>query len=429
MTDDTTTIPVKKEKNGVVTCTVSFEEDKVKKSEEAALIKLGKDVKLDGFRPGNAPAEAVKEKVNPDKLIDETIRGLLPEVLEKIVMGNGLHPIIPPKVDIKNMKPMTLEITFFEKPEVKVKGGSKISVKAKEETVDEKEVDRLIKYILQQHQKSADKTEPAEEGDRITMDFTGETLDGKEVPELKTEGHQAVIGSKTLLPGFEDELKGLKTGDKKDFTLTFPEKHQKEELRGKPVGFHVNIIKVENLEVPELTDDFVKANMQAESVEKFKDDVKKSMLLQQKDTGKKQEEEKALDEIRKATVVDLAPELIDDELKALMDDLQKQLQKENMSFEDWMKRVGKTQEEALKDLQEQAKNRLTMRLGLAQLVEDRKIEVSDEEMKNHIDLMMNHIPEEQKKDAAKMYGKGQQGYEQFKWQKKVEKLLSEIIQN
>ena len=415
-------------KGGAASCTVEFTEQEFKTAQDAAIKELGKDVKVDGFRPGQAPAEKLREKLNSEEVLNSAIRQLLPKVMDGMINEHKLNPIIPPKVDVEEMKPLKLKITFFERPEVKLKGAAKISVKTEPVQVDEKEVERLTDYVRKQHQTSAVKDGPAADGDRVTMDFWGETLEGKEVEAIRTANHQAIIGSKVLLPGFEDELIGLKAGDTKDFTLTFPDKHQSEELRNKPVAFHMTVKQVETVQVPELTDEFVKKNLQLENVEAFKKQVRESMEEQEKQAIRRKYEEEALEKVRAATQVDLADELIDDEFRALLEDLQHHLQRQNVQFKDWLEQNGKTPEEAEKELRDQAEKRLTVRLGLAKMVDEKDIQITDEDMTAAVEQFLAPLSDEERKNIAPSYEKGQQAYEQLKWQKRVEKLLDGIIQ-
>ena len=419
--------PLKREKSGAASCIAEFTEEAFEAAQQKAIKELGKEVKVDGFRPGQAPVEKLREKLNGEQVLNAAIRLLLPEVMEAMINEHKLHPIIPPKVDVEEMKPLKLKITFYEKPEVKIKGADKIQVKTDAPKLEDKDVERLVEYVRKQHQTSAKKDGPAAVGDRVTMDFWGETLDGREVENIRTTGHQVILGSKVLLPGFEDELIGVQAGDKKDFTLTFPEKHQAEELRNKPVAFHVQVTEVETVDVPELTDEFVQKNLQLDSVEAFKTQVREYMVEQEKQSLRKKYEEEALEKIRAATQVQLAPELIDDEFRAMLDDLQQHLQKQNVSFKDWLAQNNKTPENAEKELREQAEKRLTVRLGLAKLVDEKDIQMTDEEMQATIQEFLTPLSDKERAEIEPAYQKGQQAYEQLKWQKRVEKLLNQII--
>jgi|TARA_Y100000310_G_scaffold336040_1_gene419574 trigger factor len=418
---------IDREDNGKVVCTVSFTAEEAAASEAKAVQKLGSSVKIDGFRSGSAPTEVLKEKVDPGQLFEETVRELLPDTFTALVQEHGIKPIIPPKIEIINDKPITVKVIFVERPIVKVKNGSKITVKVGETTVDEKDLQQMIDYILKQHQKSKAVDRAAKEDDRITMDFWGEGEDGKEIEEIRTVGHQVVIGSKVLLPGFEDELKGLKKDDTKDFTLSFPEKHQTEELRGKPVTFHVTIKNIEEVTLPELTDAFAKENLKVASVEEFKKQVKESMSMQEEEMQKRKTEEEAFEKIREATTVKLVPELIEDEQRSLLEDLMQQLDKQSMNLEEWIERTGKTQEQVQSELEDQAKKRLTLRLGIAALMEEKGIDITEEEMKKNINTLLSPLSVEERLKIAPSYAKGGNAYEQLEWQKKVEKLLEEII--
>lgn len=408
---------------------MTFSPEQEALSQEKAIRKLGASITIEGFRPGTAPADLLKEKIHEGALFEETVRGLLPDTFEQLVTEHTIRPIVAPKVEIAGNTPLTVKVTFIEKPSVTLKGADKIKVKIKEVSLKEGAVDQMINYVLGQHQQSKTVDRPAKKGDRITMDFWGEDTEKKEVEGIRSQGHQAVIGSKVLLPGFEDELVGMKKGECKDFTLTFPEKHQAQELRGKPVTFHVTVQQVEEVSLPELTDTFVQEHMQADSVAAFRQEVEDSMRGQESEMERKKAEEEAMEKIREAVQVDLAEELVEDEQRMMFEDIQSQLSRQGLSMEDWLKNTGKTAEQAAKEIKEQSEKRLALRLGLAALVEKRQIEISDEEMEIGITTLLSPLSDDERNKFAAAYAKGQNAYEQLKWQKKVEKLLDLIIES
>ena len=419
---------IERQKNGRVICTVAFTAEQTAASEEKALRKIGSSIRIDGFRDGTAPIALLREKIDTSKLFEETVRELLPDTFTALVQEHSIHPIIPPKVEITNNAPVTVKVTFVERPPVKVKKASKLSVQVQKAAVGEEDVQKMIDYILRQHQKTEEALRAAKGGDRVTMDFWGESQDGKEVGSIRTTGHQVVIGSKVLLPGFEDALIGMQKGDTKNFTLTFPEKHQAEALRGKPVTFHVTVQKVEAISLPELTDAFAKEHLQVESVAELKRRVREPMEKREEELQRRKAEEEAFEKIREATTVELVPELVADEKEALLDDLAEQLKRQNMGFEEWMKRTGKTAEQMEEELSKQAEKRLTLRLGISTLIEEKAIDISDEEMRKGMDSLLSPLSVEERLSIAPAYAKGEKAYEQLQWQMKVDKLLEEIIQ-
>lgn len=418
---------IKRLKGGRVECTVSFTEAEVAPAEEKALHELSRDIEIPGFRKGNVPMDQAKEKIDPQKLFEATIHHILPSTFEKLVKEHDIKPIIHPRVEAATRDPLSLKIVFIEKPEIKLKGVKKISIEKKEPTVDEKEVQKMIDYVLEKHKKMTAVDREAKEGDLITMNFWGSDEDGKEIEGIRTEGHQVEIGSKVLIPGFEENLKGMKKEEEKEFTLTFPEKYHAEQLQNKPVTFHVKVTKIEEVAKQELTDEFVKKELQAENVDDFKKQVRESMMMQERAMEDQRRERVLMEELAKCTSVELAPELIDEETRQLVGEFEQQLQKQGMDLEKWMQASGKQPEEVLTDMKKQAEQRLTLRLGMQQLVEELNIDVTDEEMDLIVEGFLAQATPEQRKEVEPAYQKGAQAYEQLKWQKKVEKALAELL--
>jgi len=419
--------PIERQKNGRIECTVTFTTEQVAPAEERALKALAAEVKLPGFRPGQAPREMLMEKINKDHLLEETIRSLLPTAVEALVKEHEIKPIASPKVSLKKRDPLTISVVFVEHPRVTVKGADKIKVEKKEPKVDDKDVEKMVQYILEKHEHATETDRPAQEKDRVTLDFWGADAEGKEIPPIRTQGHSVTIGSSTLIPGFEEHLKGLKKGDEKSFTVTFPAKYHAKELENKPVTFHVTVKKVEEVTLPELTDAFVKEHLHGESTEAFQKDIRSSMIAQEEHIERQRREQVLLEEIRKATNVDLPQELIDDEEESLVENLAKELKRQNMTIQEWMEKANKKPDDVHKEMQDSAKKRLTLRLGIRELITSKNITVSDEEMKQTIDGLLSSAPPAERKNIEPSYQKGQQAYEQLEWQKKVEKLFEGML--
>ncbi len=417
----------KKDKAGRIALTVTYTEKQIKPAQDKAIKKLGASIKIEGFSPGNAPADMLKDKVSAEQLLEETIRELLPETINKLVKEHDLKPIIPPKIEAKKADPLTLSLTFVEHPEVIVKGVDKIKIAKKEIKVDDKEVDKTIDYILEQHSKSKEVDRESKAGDRITMDFYGEGDDKKEIEGTKTEGHSVIIGSKVLIPGFEDELKELKKGEKKSFTLKFPAKYHAEHLQNKPVTFHVTVKSVEEVDKPKLTDAFAQEHMSSESADAFKKRVRESMVEQEERIDKQKRENELFQKIKEATKVEIAPELIEEEARDIFDGIARQLKEQNLEFNEWLEKSGKKPEEIKADVDAQAKDRLTLRLGMQHLTDKKEIEVTDDDVQKAIANFLSPLSGEEREKIEPMYQKGRQGWEQIKWQQRVERLIDEML--
>jgi len=338
----------KKEKSGRVSVTVEFTADQMSDAEESALKKLGESLSVQGFRPGKAPHSILREKIDPSRLMEETVKLLAPGAIKKILLEHGIKPIIPPKIETVSEKPLTLKITLIEHPPVEVKGADKISIRPSPRKVEEKDVNEMIDYILSQHAKppQADKA-PA----------------GKEIAK------------------------------------------------------------------PMLTDEFAREKLNAQTADQFKTRVKQSMEEQEKRIAKQRCENEVFDKIKTSTAVELADELIEEEMRDIYSNFLYSLRERNLELKDWMKKTGKKEKEFLEDLRKQAKDRLTLRFGIRHLIEKNNISFTDEEISGAVSKLLSHLPDKERAVALPLYEKGASGWEQLKWEMKVERLIDAMIED
>lgn len=404
---------------------VVFYEQEVKPAEEKALKKLGGNMKIAGFRPGKMPLGMVKEKIGEEKVLEGTLQELLPATVEKILKENDLKPILRPKINFKQKEPLTIEIIFIGAPEVKLKTVKPV-FKKNEPKADTKDLQRVIDDILQKHQKTKAVDREAKTGDRLTLDFWGEDEKGTEISSTRMSGRQVIIGSKTLIPGFEDNLIGLKRNENKSFSISFPENYHVEQLRKKPVTFHVTVLQVEEVETPELTDEFAKNNLRAQSAEEFKKRVEEALLSQEKEAEMRRQEQAVFQAIFKATSVDLAPEIVNEEKRELFSQFTRQLEQNNISLEKWILGSGKKLEEIQADFEKQAIYRLTLRFGMEKLIEEKSIKVDPDELKDIIARQVAAMPPGEQKKMLETYQNPEYQMHLI-WQRKVEKLLEGFL--
>ena len=419
--------PIERLPDARVRCTVTFEPERVRASEEKALEHLAASVKLPGFRPGKAPGDMLREKIDPNELLEETIRQLLPETFSSLLKEHDIKPIIHPKVELQKKDPLTLTVTFVEKPTVKVKGLEKIKVEKKEPKVDGKDVERMENYFLEQHRTYTPVERASKEGDRIKVDFHGTDEQGKEIEGTRSQSYGIVLGSKTLIPGFEDALLGLKKDEKKSFALKFPEKYHAEKLAGTPVTFHASVVGVEEVNSPKMDDAFAKKNFNVESVAELRKQIEDRMRAEENNIERSRREQALLEQIREHTVVELAPELVDEEEHAVMEQFERQLREQNMSAADWFAQSKKDPVELRNEMKEQAKKRITLRLGLEKVVEEKGQRLTEDDMKKVIEEFVRSLPPEKRKEIDTQLQKGSDLYERLRWQKEVEQTIEILL--
>jgi trigger factor len=410
-----------------VACTVIFTEEEYGPAEARALEIVGSQLNLKGFRPGKAPLDMIRQKADPERVFEEAVRELLRIVLPSLITENQLKPIMAPRVEAISRLPLTLTITFVEYPAVTVKNSDKIKAEKKEVKADQKDVQKVIDSVLAEQRTYKPVDREAKKGDRMAIDFTATDESGAAIPELAAQAYDVLIGEAGLLPGFEEHLEGLKSGDTKSFTLKLPEKYATESLRDKPVTFHVKAGRIEEVKMPELTDAFAKEKLNAESAQAFKDMVEQSIRGQEEQFDRMRREREVMDLIVKNTEADIAPEILDEETRSLIQDWSERLERQGMTIQDWMEREKKKPEDIEADMRKQAQERAKLRFGVAKLVEERGISLSDEELAAAVEDFMASVPDEHKARAKAEIVPGTQTYQELHWRATVEKLMKQLL--
>ena len=418
--------PIERLAQSRVVCTVSYTEEQYAPAEERALQSVGSKLNLKGFRPGHAPVSMIREKANPDQVFEETIRELLKDTLPKLIEEHQLKPIMAPKVEAVSRLPLTLKIIFVEYPKVTVKS-DKIKIEKKEIKADPKDVKRVIDSVLAEQRVSKEVERAAAKGDKVLIDFSATDESGTDLPELRAKDYDVIIGEASLLPGFEEELVGLEKNGSKSFTLKLPEKYQTEMLRGKPVTFHVKVTKVEETKLPELTDEFAKEKLNAASAQAFTEMVEASVKSQEQQFEDMRREREIMESIVKNTEAEIAPEIVDEETRSLIQEWSERLERQGMSIQQWMEREKKKPEEVEADMRKQAEERAKLRFGIAKLIEEKGINMSTEEINDAMQEFLANVPDEHKAEAQSQAKPGTTMYQELVWRATVEKLMKQLM--
>ena len=214
-----------------------------------------KEVKMDGFRKGKVPRDVYEKKYGIESLYMDAVDIILPEIFQETIKNSGLTPVAQPNVDIKNIDKDSVEFMFtvITKPEVKIKKYKKLKVEKPKLEITDTEVKKEIEHLKEKYAEIVLKNDKIAEGDTVVIDFEG-FKDGKAFDGGKGENYPLEIGSKTFIPGFEEQLIGLKANDKKEIKITFPEEYPSEELKGQEVIFKVKVNEVKTKVIPEIND-------------------------------------------------------------------------------------------------------------------------------------------------------------------------------
>ena len=306
------------------------------------------NVKVDGFRKGKVPRNIFEKKFGKESLYNDAIDFVLQEKYATVIKDSKLIPIIQPTIDIKEIDDEKLVFTFriTTKPEVKVEKYTKLGVKKGEVKVTEEEVKSRINSLLEQYADIVIKDGKIENGDTAVIDFEG-FKDGVAFDGGKGENYPLEIGSNTFIPGFEEQLIGLKAGDEKDIKVTFPEDYASEELKGQEAVFKIKVHEVKTKELPEMDEEFFKdlGYEGVETEEQLKDLVKADLEAKQEYELENKYVDDLLEEAAKHTVVDLPEELVHEEIHRMMHQYEENLKMQGITLDMFYQFTNFTEED------------------------------------------------------------------------------------
>lgn len=372
----------------------------------SAYDKIKKDVTVDGFRKGMVPFDMFVSKNGVEPLYNDAIDILLTTEYKKVFDEVKEIPVVQPSIDIKNISKdaISIEYTFISSPEVKLGAYKNLGVKKETAKVTAKEVKEEIEKLQAKYAEiQVKETGKVENGNTVVIDFEG-FLNGKPFEGGKAENYPLEIGSHTFIPGFEEGLIGMSTGEEKDLNLTFPENYT-EELKGKDVTFKVKVNIIKEKVLPETNEDFFK-DLGYDDV-KTKEELEAKIKEQIKTRKEADIENKYIDECLEAATsnmkVEINPEIIDDEIHRMIDQMSEQLKMNGITLEQYMQFTGMTHEDLHKQYEEMATKRVKERFLLENVAKVEKIEVSDKDAEAKAEEMAKNYGMT-KEDLLKEFG-------------------------
>lgn len=353
---------------------------------DTAFKKKNAQVTIDGFRKGKAPKDVFIKNYGKETLYVEAIDVALPKAYKKVLDDNKLVPACEPKVEVKGMDDDHIEFEFviIIKPEVKLAKYKGLGVKKEKAKVTKEEIAHELEHMRGHLAEIVIKEKgKVESGDIAIIDFEG-FVDGVAFDGGKGEDYSLEIGSNTFIPGFEDGVIGMKKGETKDVKVKFPEDYVAD-LKGKEAVFKVTVKEIKTRVLPEVNEDFF-ADLGFDDV-KTQEELEKKIeehLLEHKN---EEIENKYIDSLIAAGIekmtVEINPEIIDEEVQRMMDDLNRRLQMQGVPLESYLQYTGKTMDKFKEDARPEAEKRVKSRYLLDEIVAKEKLEATEEEVKAH----------------------------------------------
>ena len=377
---------------------LSFEVEAAKFDEAIKKVyaKSAKYFNIPGFRKGKAPMAIVEKHYGPEIFYEDAFNEIVPEIYERELKENNIEAVSKPDLDVTQIgKGQDLKFTAVVqiKPEVKLGKYKGITLKKVEYNVSDEDIEHELGHMAERNARIVPvEDRPVENKDITVIDFEG-SVDGVKFEGGKAEGHELEIGSGSFIPGFEDQIIGMKVGEEKDIKVKFPDDYFSEDLKGKEAVFHVKLHEIKKKELPEINDDFAKDASEFETLEELKNSIKEKIEEDNKNRAKYETEEEAIKEVCKNTEIDIPSGMIETELDNMVRDVETRLSYQGMNMEMYLQMIGKTMDEFRKEGEEQAKEAVKTRLVLEQIIKDENIEADEKKV------------EERLEEMAKAYGK------------------------
>ena len=400
----------KTDKKNEVKLSFTIEAAKFEEAMQKVYLKSAKYFNIPGFRKGKAPYKIAEKMYGPQIFYEDAFNELVPEIYEKELNENKIEAVSRPNIDITQMekgKDLIFTAVVQTKPEVTLGKYKGIEIKKVDYTVKDEDIDHEIGHMQERNARLVNiEDRPVQKDDTAVIDFEG-FVDGKPFEGGKAENHELVIGSNTFIPGFEDQVIGMKIGEEKDINVTFPEEYFSKELEGKPAVFKVKLHEIKKKELPEVDDEFAKDVSEFDTLKELKDSIKQKLEEENKERVKYETEEAAIKAVCDNTEIDIPSGMIETETDNMIRDIEQRLQYQGLNFAQYLQMMNKTEGEIRKDMKEQAEIQVKTKLVLEAIVSSEKIEASEDEIKAKLEEMATSygrkVDELEKNESLKLY--------------------------
>ena len=377
---------------------------------EKAYQKMRKKINVPGFRPGKAPRKIIEGMYGAEVFFEEAINIAFPDAYEAAVKEQELRVVGYPAVEMVGevtREGFTFKATTPVYPEVTLGEYKGLTAEKDEVKVGAADVNERLKQLQDRNTRLVSVDREAKEGDTAVIDFEG-FLDGKPFDGGKGEGHNLELGSHSFVPGFEEQVVGMKAGDEKDLDITFPEDYHAD-LAGKAVVFKVKVHEVKAKEVPELDDEFAKDVSEFDTLKDLKADLKKQITEERQKDADRAFEDAVMEQAAANITAEIPDAMVENQCRQFLDNFKMQIAQQGIPYEQYMQITGMDEAKLLEDAKEPALRQVKMDLTVAAIIKAENLEATDEEVEAEykklaeqynmdIEMVKKYLPAEQIKD-------------------------------
>lgn len=408
--------------------TVEADAQKVAEALNQAFKKVVKQVTIPGFRKGKIPRPIFEKRFGVEALYQDALDILLPEAYEAAVNETGIEPVDRPEIDIEQLekgKSLIFKATVTVKPEVTLGEYKGLEVEDKDFSVSAEDVDaELEKMRKQQGQLEVVDDDEVKNSDRVIIDFEG-FVDGEAFEGGKAEQYTLEVGSGSFIPGFEEQLLGMKVGEEREINVTFPEEYHAEELKGKPAVFKVKLHEIKRLSLPELDDEFAQDVSEFDTLEELKADIEKNL----KEKAAKDKENYIRNELvelaSKNAEVEIPEVMIDNEAHNMLHQFEHRLTYQGLNLELYAQFTGQDHDALKEQFKDDAAKRVRANLVLEAIAKAENVEVTEADIEAEIKEMAKEMGREV--DDVRRMLESQNAMESVREQLRIKKTIDVLV--
>ncbi len=371
--------------------TVKVSGSEVKDFYHRAVHKVQSTLSVKGFRKGRAPEEIVIKEVGAEAIAHEALEILLSDTYFLALKEHDLRPITHPEIEVKTSPAngwqsitgeeevaLSYEAKVSVMPEVKLKNIDRIKVRrVTAEAPTESEVQTVIDHLRKQKAIFNDVNRAAKLGDWVDIGYEG-SVGGVTKDQLNNKHHPLMLGESTLIPGFEEEIVGLKKGESKTFSINFPKDYHAKDVAGKKAEFRVTVHEVKEVIMPEYDTTFTK-DFGYDDPQKMTEAIKKNLAQEKVEEAEQKTQSEVLNQLEKHLVADIPEAMYVEESARMVDDLKARVEGQGLKWADYLMSVKHSEEEITKDLRPQAEKNVRLGLALGAIVKEYKLPIKDEQ--------------------------------------------------
>ena len=397
---------------------ITIEAEKFENAIKKVYFKNAKYFNIPGFRKGKAPQNIVEKYYGKEIFYEDAFNEIAGEEYEKAIEESKVEVVGRPQIDIVTMeKGQDLVFTAIvaTKPDVELGKYKGIEIEKIEYNVEESDIENNLKQMQEKNARVISIETPVENGNIAVIDFEG-FVDGKAFEGGKGENYSLEIGSGSFIPGFEDQVIGMKIDEEKDINVKFPDEYFSKDLAGKDATFKVKVHEIKKKELPELDDEFAKDVSEFDTLKELKDSIKERLVKENEQKAKYEKEEAVMKVVTEGMKVDIPAGMVEVEVDNMVKDMEQRMSYQGLKLEQYLKMLNKTEAEFRKDYEPQAIEAIKSRLALEAIIKAEKIEATEKDLKEKLEEMAKNYgktaEELEKNDNIKEYIK--QGIENEK---------------